>query len=195
MPTGSGTGAPVTSVPSMGFTILKSIVEERTGAHTRTGDFINAGQLELAKEAQNIERINITFAAGVAAIPTTCLEVLAILWDGERLELKPSDMETDETGTPIWYTVKNGQILLDSQASGTQTLLYIPRPATMAGIDTSSLPDSDNALIAYARYKIYEDLEHVEKATYWENQWYKAKSEWLKGHKRANPRVHKIRRV
>jgi hypothetical protein len=183
---------------TLNYTQLVAAVEERTGTHTRTGTFVNDGQLELAKEAQNTEKASITFASGVASIPATCLEVVAILWDGDRVNLKPSDMEIDDgTSDPTGYIIKNGQIVLDTKISETQTdgLLYVPRPPTMAGVDTAYLPDCDEALIKFARFKIYEDLEHTEKAAYWEIAWLKAKEEWLKGHKRANKRVRRARKT
>lgn len=181
----------------MQFSALKTEVENRTGSHTRTGDFINAGQLELAKEAQNVEKADITFTSGVASVPATCLVVVNIMWDGYPLITKGSDMYiNNDTSDPTEYTIKNGQIVLNTLISETQTkgLVYIPRPAGMSlDADISELPDSDNALIAYARYMIYADLEYKEKADFWLSQWQIELAKWLKGHQKQNPRPRRTK--
>lgn len=179
----------------MQFSALKTEVENRTGPHTRTGDFINAGQLELAKEAQNVEKADITFATGVASIPATCLFVVGILWGKFPLGQKGPEMYIyDDTSSPTEYMVKNGQIVLNTLITETQTLVYVPKPADMSlDTDTPAYPDSDNALIAYARWKVYKDLEYSEKADYWENEWYKELTMWIKGHQKQNPRPRRAK--
>jgi hypothetical protein len=177
---------------------LVSRVEERTDSHSQTLTYLNKGLLELATEAQNVEKANITFTNGVASIPATCLEPLAILLDGRRLDLRPLDMYIyDNASDPDGYTVKNGQIVLNTKVSETLTdgLLYIPRPTTLDSNEDvpAYSSDADEALVAYGRYKVYADLEYPDKAKYWYDIWLAEKENWLKLHKKQNPRVRKVR--
>ncbi len=181
----------------MQFSALKTEAVTSSGSHTRTGDFINAGQLELAKEAQNVEKANITYTSGVVSVPATCLVVVNIMWDGYPLIPKGPDMYiNNDTSDPTEYTIKNGQIVLNTKISETQTngLIYVPKPAAMSlDADTPELPDCDNALIAYARYMIYVDLEYKEKADFWLSQWQIELAKWLKGHQKQNPRPRRTK--
>jgi len=173
---------------------LITAVEERTGPHTQTTRFLNEAQLQLALDSEQVKKENINFTSGVANIPANRHPV-DVLWDGLPLDFVKANMYIyDDTCDPVQWTVIDGQIVLNTKASGTQKLLSVPRPATMdSDEDTPDLADCDSALIAYARWKVYEDLENVEKANYWRGIWYEKKEEWLKIHGKTTRRTRRVK--
>jgi hypothetical protein len=171
----------------LNFGELKTAVETVTGSSTDTGRYLNKAQLILAKNSKIQKSASVEVTAGVIAIPSDCLVPRSIKYDGVELDYVEKNMtvSTLTDTAPTKWTKINGKIQLNTsvtvtQSSGTCKLYYTPRPATMTlSTDTPELPDCDDALIAYARYKLYTDVEDEESAAYWEVEWLKERAEWL----------------
>lgn len=183
----------------MQYSALKTAVETVTGTSTDTGRFLNKGQLELAKLSKRTKKAALTFTAGVATFASTYLIPQKLLWDGKEIKPSPSDMYIyDNTSNPDTWTILDTQIVLNTEITSSTlgVLVYTPRPADMSlDADTPELTDSDDALIAFARWQIYDDGEDVQEAAFWENKWLKEAAAWQKLDNGRHKQVHKIRRV
>ncbi|MHB8172099.1 MAG: phage adaptor protein, partial [Thermincolia bacterium] len=148
--------------------------------------YLNKAQRLLARDSKTIKSVDIAVTAGVITIPADCLIPRHIKYGGVKIDYSEKTMavSTSTSTNPTLWTKRNGQIEVNTTVtvtalSGTCELFYTPRPAVMSGSNSPELADCDDALIAYARYKLYSDAEDEESAGYWEGEWLKERAEWL----------------
>lgn len=103
-------------------------------------------------------------ADGTFTLPADCLVLKAVNYNGEnyKVELKPypgNTLPQVMTGTPAYYyQVENTFYLIPKQISGSVSIYYIPRPASLVNDqDVPELEDSGPALIALAAQRWLED--------------------------------------
>lgn len=179
----------------MTFKELKLIVESITGTNTNTGNRLNRAQLELAKKINRTKSDSIDVTDGVFSLPSACLEIQAIGWNGIKLNLFEDDILPNySSGTPVFWKQDGDDIKLIPSATGKVQLVYKPRPATMSlDLDVPELPDCEDAIIAYAIWKNYIDGEDGEEAEFWEVEYYKRREEWLELVRPKYKRKHRVR--
>jgi len=203
---GTGTGTPAAAADTTTALELKTEVETLTGSNSDTLKFLNRAQLLLALESRLRKTQYVAVTAGQITIPSDVLVVKAVVYDDTELYRFTTSytdkmaISTSTTNTPDSWQILEGKIQLNTSvtctlASATCEIIYIPRPATMTTADTPELDDCDEALIAFARWQDYVEMENPEKAAFWQNEWLEKKADWIELDWEANEEPNLIPRA
>jgi hypothetical protein len=162
---------------------LRSRVAANIGRSSITGidSYFNDGQRDLAKDSKKIVKASVTVADDNFTIPSNCLILKAVAYNGGELLPYPGEvLPTIYSGTPSHYMQFGSTVYVMDKATGTYTITYIPRPIDMVNdTDTPSLEDADEALIAYATWQFYQNDGNINDAAYWRSVYLEKKADWL----------------
>lgn len=180
------------------FAELKAAVQEITPPHADVGIYINDAQNDLVESSNRFKRVNQSLVNGVATVPTDCLVLLMVAYGGLKLSQYPG-LETPDygSGNPIYYQRDGATIYLYPRPDAGQTdqveLAYTPKPTALVNdAQTSELEYADDALIAYAKLKIYTRKEDYYAADFWKNEYLTEKVEWLNLDAKQNRRIRRV---
>lgn len=167
------------------FLQLKNEVQQITPSDPSVGDFINDALVDIIKSSRRSRKNSYTVTDGGVTIPTDCLFVRKVAWEGVPLNLYPGE-ETPVLGTgrPLYWQQTETHIMLyptpSLDAGGKVEIIYCPRPAELVSdTDVPTLTGIDTALIAYAKWKIYTKKEDTVAADIWRAEYAYEKLNWL----------------
>lgn len=130
----------------------------------------NTAQVDISRYTKRRKTSTVAAADGVFTLPSVCLILKAVAWAGKALEPYGGDiLPTIPTGTPRYYMQLDNTIYLIPKLGGNASIVFVPRPADLVqAADTSELKDAEDALIALATQKWYEeDPDSEEEAVWW----------------------------
>gem|GEM_PF-5372742 len=184
----------------MALTLLqmRTRVVNRVGTSDDNDVLLNKGQEKLAQMSKRRARATLAFVSGEATIPATCLILKKLAFSGYPCNLAPeSDFvfpKYESNITPEEYQISNGTIVLETKYTGSGTILYVPKPATMSlDAATPDLAGCEEAIIAYAIHKRYKDNEDIAQAEFWKNEWLSEAEDWLDLDKKQNRQSLRIK--
>lgn len=184
----------------MALTLLemRTRVANRVGTSSDNDVLLNKGQEKLAQMSKRRARATLAFTSGEATIPATCLILKKLAFDGYPCNLAPESEfvfpKYESNVTPEEFQISNGKIVLETKFTGSGTIVYVPKPATMS-LDgaTPEFASCEEAIIAYAIHKRYADNEDVIQAEYWKNQWLSEAEDWLDLDKKQNRQSFRVK--
>lgn len=159
--------------------------------------FLNECQRFLAYDSRHIEKKDIQVVDGIFALPSDCLVLRFITWDGYQLRPWPGDTLPEiQKGNPSHYLTLGNNVYLIPKADGTAGVYYTPKPQEMAADDdVPYYPNSDDVLVAYAIMNGYKILGDLNSATVWEKNYLERKQLWYLIDRSAGYRVVRVRNV
>ena len=171
-------------------------VHDITPPSDDTTAYLNEAQYMLVMESNRVVDVDVTVVNGVFNCPVDCIKVDSVGWEGVALSLYYRNFFPDDReGTPRYYVVRGSAVqLYPAPAGGTATLIYCPAPDDMVQTaDTSALDRADEALIAYAKHKIYIRQEDQAAAEFWESQWIKEAAKWIAEENKKHQRSYRLK--
>lgn len=179
------------------FGQLKEAVQTITPPHPDAGTFINNAMVDLVKFSERERRTSLLVSSGKIAVPDDYLYLRSVGHEGSPLAIQDGRQSPDYgTGAPMFYMEQEDEIyLFPVPADGTSIdIVYCPRPATLVNDeDVPELKDADDAIIAFAKWKIYTAKEDFSAAEYWRDEYTAEKVSWLSLDGMRNKRVHRVR--
>ncbi len=106
--------------------------------------------------------------------------------------------ETPELGhgTPVfWQMTENNVQLFPIPATGREVeLIFCPRPVRMvADTDLPVYTNAEEALIAYAKWRIYTRIEDLSAAAHWRAEYVLQQMRWLTLNERQHKQARRVR--
>lgn len=179
------------------FGQLKTAVQTITPAHADVGTFINNAMVDLVKFSERERRTSLPVSSGKITLPVDYLYLRSVGYEGAPLTIQDGRQSPDYgTGSPMFYMEQGDEVFLfPVPADGTNIdIVYCPRPVELVSdVDVPELKDADDAIIAYAKWKIYTVKEDFAAAEYWRDEYMSEKMNWLSLDGMRNKRVHRVR--
>ena len=179
------------------FGQLKEAAQQITPPHADVGIFINNSMVDLVKFSERERRASLSVSAGKITFPDDYLYLRSVGYKGSPLNIQEGRQSPDHgTGSPRSYMEQDDGIYLFPVPADESSIdiVYCPRPATLVNDeDIPELKDADEAIIAYAKWKIYTAKEDFAAAEYWRDEYAAEKMSWLALDGMRNKRVHRVR--
>ncbi len=164
------------------------------------GKQINRALIDLAKDSKKIRRSEEAVAAGtgVVTLPADCLAIKAVAYEGRPLDQYAgltSPPDEGPGGNFLYWVPGEGEIKIYPPPSEDKTaeLAYTPRPAVL--VDDADEPDldgADDAIVAFAKWKLFAAREDWAAANYWRDEYAFEKTTWLSLDEKQNKQVRRV---
>ncbi len=176
---------------------LRAEVHRDTPVHADTTNFLNDALEDLATHSDFTRKRRIATTNGTFVIPSDCLFIRKLAFNGEVLAIYPG-LETPELGhgDPVfWQMTENNVRLFPTPATGREVeLIFCPRPVRLvADTDLPAYTNAEEALIAYAKWRIHTRIEDLSAAAHWRAEYVLQQMRWLTLNERQHKQARRVR--
>lgn len=175
-------------------------VHDITPPSADTKKYLNDALLELVSESEISQTADVSSVGGVVELPDDVLFVRSVAYKGRLLKMLPSRVTPESspyspTSYPVHWLPDGGVIRLYPEAHGqVVTIIYCPRPEELEdNDDTAEYDGVDDAMIAFAKHKIYVRHEDMMQAAFWMNTFAEEAARWVTKINRLYVRRRRLR--
>ena len=179
---------------------LVAAVHDITPPSDDTVGYLNEAQRDLVTESERVKTADALVAAGKVPVPDDALYVRTVAFQGKVLQLFPSHVIANSSAVqgsyPRYYLPQGDNIEVYPAVENGRaiTIVYCPAPAELRdNNDKPELDGADDAMIAFAKSKIYKRHEDVMQAAFWQNNYAEEAARWVANENRKYRRRREMR--
>ena len=179
---------------------LVAAVHDITPPSDDTVAYLNEAQRDIVTESERAKTVDVLVVAGKVPVPEDALYVRAVAFQGKILQLFPSHVLASSSSVqgsyPRYYLPQGDNIEVYPAVENGRaiTIVYCPAPTELEDDDDmSELDGADDAMIAFAKSKIYKRHEDVMQAAFWQNNYAEEAAKWVVNENRKYRRRREMR--